>query len=39
MNPLNLMLYRKLLGVGAPPAPRIAPEHPAASIDVATLVS
>ena len=39
MNPLNIMMYRKLLGAGAPPAPRIAPEHPSATIDAGSLVN
>jgi len=38
MNPLNLMMYRNLLGGARAPAPRIQPEHPAASADLGALV-
>jgi hypothetical protein len=32
------MLYRKLLSAGAPPPPRIQPEHPTATVDAGSLV-
>jgi hypothetical protein len=38
MNPLNLMMYRNLLGGARAPAPRIQPEHPAATGDLSALV-
>ena len=38
MNPLNLMMYRNLLGGARAPAPRINPEHPSASVDLGSLV-
>ena len=38
MNPLNVMMYRNLLGGSRAAAPRIQPEHPAATADLSALV-